>query len=157
MTTPTDVTALARRWQLQVDMSDTDTPNWQLCPGVTEFQPAAEPNIEDSTSYDSEGWTENTKTAQSWELAVTINRKVNDEVKVYNPVHEKLRLAWLAWGSASKVHVRYLDRDGMPEAYEGRALVEWAESGGEYTDLGQVEITLTGDGPLTPIDNPLAS
>lgn len=157
MTTPveTTITALARRWRLEVDLGTTETPDWQLCPGVTEFQPAAEPNIEDSSSYDTDGWTENTKTAQSWELSVTINRKINDQVKAYHPTHEALRLASFAFGSASYVHVRYMDRNGLPEAYEGRALVTWAPSGGEYTDLDQVEITLTGDGPLTPIDNPL--
>lgn len=156
MSTPTEVTALARRWRLEVNMGTSETPDWTLCPGVTDFSPEAEPNIEDSSSYDSEGWTENTKTAQSWELGVTINRKINDQVKVYHPVHEALRAASFAFGSASEVHVRYMDRNGLPEAYEGNALVTWTPSGGEYTALDQVEMTLTGTGPLVPITSPLA-
>lgn len=157
MSTPveTTITALARRWRLEINLGTTAVPDWQLCPGVTEFQPAAEPNIEDGTSYDSDGWTENTKTAQSWELDVTINRKISDTAKTYHPVHEALRHAWLAFGSASEIHLRYMDRNQLPEAYEGRALVEWAPSGGEYTALDQVELTLTGTGPLIEIDNPL--
>ncbi|NEY32054.1 hypothetical protein GTU99_07580 [Streptomyces sp. PRKS01-65] len=157
MSTPTPVTALARRWRLEIDMSAAkDGSDWQMVPGITEFNPAAEPNIEDSSSYDSEGWAENTKTGQSWELGVTINRKINDSVKVYHPTHEALRLAAFAFGSASEVHVRYFDRNGLPEAYEGTALVTWAPSGGEYTALDQVEMTLTGTGPLLPITNPVA-
>ncbi|MFE6103183.1 phage tail tube protein [Streptomyces laurentii] len=157
MSTPTPVTALARRWRLEIDMSAAkDGTDWQLVPGVTEFTPAAEPNIEDSSSYDSDGWAENTKTGQSWELGVTINRKINDQVKVYHPTHEALRAAAFGWGSASEVHVRYYDRNGLPEAYEGTALVTWAPSGGEYTALDQVETTLTGTGPLLSITNPAA-
>ncbi|WP_432182032.1 phage tail tube protein [Streptomyces sp. NBC_00063] len=159
MSTPveTNVTALARRWRLEVNLGTDAVPDWQLCPGVTEFTPASEPNIEDSTSYDSDGWTQNTKTAQSWELSVTINRKINDATKVYHPVHEAIRLAHFAYGSANYVHLRYMDRNGLPEAYEGQAIPTWAESGGEYTDLGQVEITFTGDGPLSTITNPLVT
>jgi hypothetical protein len=158
MSTPveTNVTALARRWRLEVNVGTAATPDWKLCPGVVEFQPASEPNIEDSSDYDSDGWAGNTKTGQSWEVSVTINRKINDQTKVYHPVHEAIRLAHFAYGSANLVHLRYMDRNGLPEAYEGKAIPEWAESGGETTDLGQVEITFTGDGPLETIDNPLA-
>ncbi|MFC8267818.1 phage tail tube protein [Streptomyces cinereoruber] len=157
MATPTPETALARRWRLEIDMSAAkDGSDWQLVPGVTEFTPASEPNFEDSSDYDSEGWAGNTKTGQSWELGVTINRRINDQVKVYHPTHEALRLAHYGWGSASKVHVRYFDRSGLPEAYEGTALVNWAPSGGETTALDQVEITLTGDGKLLLIANPVA-
>lgn len=155
MTTP--VTALARRWVLQLDMSAAkDGSDWQTVIGVTEFNPAAEPNIEDSSDYDSGGWAGNTKTGQSWELGVTINRRINDQTKVYHPTHEKLRAASYAFGSDSQVHVRYYDRNGLPEAYEGTALVTWAPSGGEYTALDQVEMTLTGDGQLLLITNPVA-
>lgn len=157
MSTPTPTTALARRWKLELDMSAAkDGSDWQAVPGITEFNPSAEPNIEDSSDYDSGGWAGNTKTGQAWELGVTINRRINDQVKVYHPTHEVLRAAAYAFGSASVVHVRYYDRDGLPEAYEGTAVVTWAPSGGEYTALDQVEMTLTGDGQLLLITNPVA-
>ncbi|MFF6829645.1 phage tail tube protein [Streptomyces longwoodensis] len=157
MSTPTPITALQRRWRLELDMSAArDGSDWQLVPGVTDFSPSAEPNIEDSSDYDSGGWAGNTKTGQAWEVSTTINRRINDAVKVYHPTHEAIRLAAFGFGSASQVHLRYYDRDGLPEAYEGTAIVTWAPSGGEYTALDQVEITFTGDGPLTPITNPVA-
>ncbi|GFH36637.1 phage tail tube protein [Streptomyces pacificus] len=156
MSTPTEETELAREWRLEVNMGTEETPDWQLCPGVREFQPASEPNIEDSSDYDSDGWAGNTKTAQSWELSVTIRRKANKSVKVFHPVHEKIRLAHYAYGAANLVHLRYMNRNGLPEAYEGKAIPNWQPSGGEYTALGETEITFTGDGPLTPITNPYA-
>jgi hypothetical protein len=161
MSTPPETTydtnALARRWRLDVNVGTDAVPDWQQCVGLAEFTPAyPEPNNEDSSDYDSGGWTGNTKTAQSWELGLTINRKISEEQKAYHPVHEALRLAGIAFGAASKAHVRYYDRDGMPEAYEGKGVVQWAPSGGETTDLEQVEITITGDGALTSITNPAA-
>lgn len=157
MSTPTPTNALARRWKLDLDMSAAkDGSDWQNVIGITEFTQSAEPNIEDSSDYDSGGWAGNTKTGQAWELGVTVNRRINDQVKVYHPTHEAFRLASLAFGSASEVHIRYYDRDGLPEAYEGTAIVTWAPSGGEYTALDQVEMTLTGNGQLLPITNPVA-
>lgn len=157
MTTPTEETELAREWRLEINMGTADDPDWQLCPGIREFQPASEPNIEDSSDYDGEGWASNEKTGQAWELSATIRRKANKSVKIYHPVHEKIRLAHFAYGDGNKIHLRYMNREGLPEAYEGKAIPTWAPSGGEYTALGEVEITFTGDGPLTPIDNPLGS
>lgn len=156
MSTPTEETELAREWRLEINMGTEVAPDWQLCPGVREFQPASEPNIEDASDYDGEGWASNEKTGQSWELSVKIRRKANKDVKVYNPVHEAIRLAHFAYGSANKVHLRYMNRIGLPEAYEGKAIPNWQPAGGEYTALGETDITFTGDGPLTPITNPLA-
>ncbi|MEV7793423.1 hypothetical protein AB0O68_15730 [Streptomyces sp. NPDC087512] len=159
MSTPveTNETELAREWRLEVNMGTDAAPDWQLCPGVREFQPSAEPNIEDSSDYDSGGWAGNTKTAQSWELSVTIRRKANKAQKIYHPVHEAIRLASDEYGEANLVPLRWMNRQGLPEAYEGKAIPTWAPAGGEYSALGEVEITFTGDGPRTPITNPLAA
>ncbi|MFG3085133.1 phage tail tube protein [Streptomyces parvulus] len=156
MSTPTPTTALARRWKFQLDLSeDQDGSDWVTVLGVTDFKPPApDPNIEDSSDYESGGWNGNTKTAQGWELTATINRRINDQVKVYHPTHEALRRAAWLFGSNSKAHVRWYDREGLPEAYEGSGVVKWEYSGGEHTALDQVEITITGDGELLLIDNP---
>ncbi|MHC5259910.1 phage tail tube protein [Streptomyces sp. UC4497] len=155
MSTPTE-TALARRWRLEINMGTEASPNWQLCPAVTEFAWTAEPNHEDDTSYDTDGWAENTKTGQSWEVEVTFNRKASPDNTTYSVVHEKIRTAFFAYGDASKVHLRFFDRNGLPEAYEGKGLPEWEPQGGEATDLDQVQVTFTGTGPLTPITNPVS-
>ncbi|MFD6416007.1 phage tail tube protein [Streptomyces sp. NPDC060194] len=158
MSTPTPEVALARRWTLQLDLSAAqDGSDWQTVFGIAEFTPPApDPNIEDSSDYESGGWNGKTKTAQEWELAVTLNRKINDQVKVFHATHEYLRRAAWLFGSGSKAHLRWFDRQGMPEAYEGRGVVQWEASGGEHTALDQVEVTIHGDGELLLIDNPIA-
>ncbi|MFF1416573.1 phage tail tube protein [Streptomyces sp. NPDC058280] len=156
MSTPTE-TALARRWRLEINMGTVDVPDWQLCPAITEFQWTAEPNHEDDTSYDTDGWAENTKTGQAWEVTATFNRKVSADSTVYSTVHEAIRAAFFAYGDASKNHMRFMDRNGAPEAYEGMALPAWEPQGGEATALDQIQCTWTGTGPLTPITNPMAA
>lgn len=155
MSTPTPVTTLARRWRLEVNMGTTETPDWQLCPAITAFQPEYPPNFEDSGVYDDGGWGANTKTGQDWSLKVTINRKASADATTYNAVHEALRVASFEFDTESEVGVRWMDRNGLPEAYQGTALVTWAPSGGSRTDLDQVEITLTGTGVLSLITNPI--
>ncbi|MFE5852017.1 phage tail tube protein [Streptomyces sp. NPDC056500] len=159
MSTPPEPYAnlLARRWQLEINMGTTAVPDWQVFPGISEFQPASEPNFEDSSAYEDGGWAGNEKTGQEWELSVTFTRRGRPTAKTYHPVHEKVHLAHYAYGAANKVHLRYMDRDEMPEAYEGFAVPNWAPAGGSRTDLEQIELTLTGDGPLLPIANPLAT
>lgn len=157
MSTPTPTTALARRWKLEVNLGTAEVEDWQPMVGITEFQPTFPPNVEEATTYDSDGWAENEKTGQAWEVAMTFNRKINDQTKIFNDVHEALRLASFASGSASKVPVRFFDRNGLPEAYQGQTIVEWEDQGGESTALGQVSATLTGDGPLSLIENPVAA
>ncbi|MFG3349497.1 phage tail tube protein [Streptomyces sp. NPDC048018] len=154
MSTPTE-TALARRWRMDINMGTDLSPVWTLCPGITEFQPQFPPNIENSTSYDTDGWAENTKTAQEWSVEATFNRKSSPDNTTYSPVHEKLRIAAFSYGAASKVGVRFYDRNGLPEAYSGKVLVTWEPQGGEYTALDQVKATLTGDGVLSLITNPV--
>ncbi|MEU8760643.1 hypothetical protein [Streptomyces sp. NPDC048659] len=154
MTTPTE-DQLARDWRLDINMGTDLAPDYQLCPAITEFQPTWPPNFEDSTSYDSDGWEESTKTAQAWQIEATFNRKSTADSTAFSTVHEKLRLASFGWGSGSKIGVRFYDRNGLPEAYKGTVLVEWEPQGGDYKALGQVKVTLKGTGPLAPITNPV--
>lgn len=156
MSTPIEENELARDWRVDVNMGTEEVPDWQLCPGVRAFQHMAPPNIEDSSDYDSDGWAGNTKTAQSWSIEMTIRRKTNNTVKEFHPVHEAIRLAANAYGAANLVHLRWYNRQGLPEAYEGKAIPEWEPQGGEYTALGEVAVNLTGDGARSTIDNPLA-
>lgn len=155
MSTPTPVTALARRWRLEINMGTEVTPDWQLCPGITDFKWTADPNHEDSTSYDTDGWKEATKTSQEWEVEATFNRKISKDSTTYSSVHEAIRLAFFAYGDPSEVDLRFYDRNGLPEAYRGKALPKWEPQGGESSDLDQVQVTFTGTGPLSAITNPV--
>lgn len=155
MSTPTPTTALARRWRLEVNMGTSAAPNFQLCPAITAFTWTMDPTIQDSSTYDDGGWSDNTKTGQAWKVEATFNRKETSDATAYSPVHEKLRAAALAFGAASEVEVRWADRDHLPEAYQGICLVTWTPSGGDRTALDAIKATLTGKGILNQIANPL--
>jgi hypothetical protein len=155
MGTPTE-TALARRWRVDINMGTDVAPDWQLLLAVTNHSPKFPPDIEDDSTYDQGGWAANTKTGQSWSAETSFNRKATADSTAFSPVHEALRAASFAFGSASKVGVRWYDRDGLPEAYQGTALVTWEQSGGTRTALEQIKVTFTGTGPLILIDNPAA-
>jgi hypothetical protein len=156
MATPTE-TALARRWRVDVNMGTDVAPDWQLLPAITNHSPKSPPDIEDDSTYDEGGWASNTKTGQSWSAETTFNRKATPDSTAYSAVHEKLRAAHFGFGTDSKVEIRWYDRDGLPEAYQGTALVTWEASGGNRTALEQIKVTFTGTGQLMLIDNPLGA
>ncbi|TFV32296.1 hypothetical protein E4K10_18220 [Streptomyces sp. T1317-0309] len=148
-------TALARRYRLELDTSTTGTPTWAIVPGVQEFDPAVDPTQQDSTTYEDGGWADNTVTQLAWSIETTLLHRCHPVTKAFNPAQEKLRLAAETFGVPATVHVRWYDRDGRDEAYEGYALVTWDPDGGATDDLDSVKVTLTGKGAKIAIDNPL--
>lgn len=155
MTTPTPETVLARRWRLEVNMGTSAAPNFQLCPAVTNFNWVPAPTIQDSSTYDDGGWSDSTKTAMGWTVDSTFNRRSTPDSTAFSTVHEKIRAAALAFGAASEIEIRWMDRDGLPEAYQGICLATWAPAGGDRTALDAVKVTFTGKGVLNQIVNPL--
>lgn len=152
-----EVTALARRYAIDVNISTTETPNWQRLLGVREFSPTIEPTHEDDSLYEHDGWVGNVRTALAWSAEVVISHRVDATTGAYNAVHRHLRNSSMAFGASSLVPVRYYDRNGaVDDAWEGEALVTWEPEGGEHTNPDRVTVTLTGNGPLTAITNPAA-
>ncbi|MFE7017556.1 phage tail tube protein [Streptomyces sp. NPDC057651] len=152
------VTTLARRFRLEVDMSNTTTPSWAVVPGVQEFAPKIEPTDQDSTTYGSDGWAENTRTMLAWSVETTITHRAHPTTGAWNAAQEKLRAASKTFGAPSYVHVRWYDRDGKAgDNYEGSALVTWEPDGGNSEDLDTISVTLTGSGPAVEIPNPAGS
>lgn len=158
MSTPveTPVTALARRWRININMGSGGADDFQMLPAITDLSWTADPNIVVSTVYEDEGWEGNEKTGQSWRVTVTFNRKVSKDSTAYNAVHEALRTAAFEWGEDAKVELQLCDRTG-PEAYQGTALVTWTPQGGDGLALGAVQVLFTGDGQLATITNPLSA
>lgn len=148
---------LARRYRVDIDTSATSTPTWTQLVGITALTPTvSEATLQDSSSYDTDGWGSQEKTMQRWSLAITANVVKDDDDNTRDPAQEKLRLASTKFGSAARVKVRWYDRDGEPEAYQGIALVQYAPAGGGPDALDSVTFTLTGDGKLNEIVNPEA-
>ncbi|WP_275463375.1 phage tail tube protein [Streptomyces noursei] len=160
MSTPTPpaetITALARRYRLELDMGKDGTPTWALIPGITEFTPKVEPTQQDVTTYDADGWSEQAVTMLAWSVETTLAHRAHPVTGAFNAAQEALRKASMSFGTASYVRVRYYDRNGAADAYEGAALVTWEPDGGGPDEVDTIKVTLTGSGPLTEITNPAA-
>lgn len=155
MSTPTETeTALARRFILEINMDDDDTPDWGAVYGMTAFMYKITPNIEDDADYDGEGWGDANKTGQDWEVTASFKRKQDPDNTSFSPVHERIRQHSVGYGDANKTRLRFYDRNGLPEAYQGKAVPTWEPQNDEARDQDIVEVTWAGSGPLTAITNP---
>lgn len=148
------LTALARRYRLQVNTGSTGSPVWTTVTGLTDFKPTISPTMQDDSDYETDGWASSEKTAQGWGIEATILLK-DDGSGLFNAGVEKMRLAADQFGDASRVEVRWFDKDGRPEAYQGTGIVEWERSATGNTDLDGAKVTITGRGARTAITNPL--
>lgn len=154
MTTPL-VTMLARKWRLEVNTSGNETPVWTQVKGITNFTPNVSPTMQATDDYDSDGWGSDEKTMLKWSNAVQLLRKGVDETTP-DPGQEALRSKSDQFGVAGTAHIRWYDRNGGPEAYEGFANVSWEPGGGGTADTENVTVNLTGKGARLDISNPAA-
>ena len=142
-------TALARRFKFQVS---SDNVNWLSIAGITDLSPNENPTLQSADDYDSNGFSNSEKTLTAWKVVVKANRKTTSGV--FDPGQELVRQARFQFGDQARVYVRWYDRNGAPEAYTGRVIVDWQQSKTGVADLEEVTMTFTGDGVLTPITNP---
>lgn len=141
--------SLARRFKFQVSADNT---NWVNIAGITDLSPNENPALQSTMDYDTNGFDGFEKTATGWKVVVKADRKVN--AGVFDPGQEMVRAARFQFGDSNRLYIRWYDRNGAPEAYSGRALVDWQQSKTAAQDLEEVTMTFTGDGILSPIANP---
>lgn len=155
---PLGASTTNRKWYLDVDSSTTSTPTWVGVFGITEFQDALEPTLQEDSDFDSDGYKSQTKTASAWSLTTKVARKVTTALATaYDPGQEILRLAANENGVANSVHIRWYEMEpGGPrvEAYQGKAAVSWSPDGGGMDALSTVSVTLTGQGKRNAITHP---
>lgn len=144
-------TALARRFR--VDVSDLATPSsWVPFRGINDLNPPVTPNLQAADDFDTNGWSAFEKTMQAWILTIKALRKTT--AGVFDPGQELVRSKQLGFADAARINVRWYDRNGAPEAFQGTAIVGWVPSKTGVADLDEITCTLTGDGTLAPITNP---
>jgi hypothetical protein len=142
-----EVTALARKFAVQVTADTTLTSGWIPLNGITDLDPEIKANLEDSTAYDTDGWSTSEPTLMSWTLAATFFRRMT--ANVYDPGQELVRACQGQFGAAARIGVQWYDRNGGPEAYSGVAVVDWKRSNTAVKDLEEAVATFTGtDVPL---------
>lgn len=149
------VSTLARKWKLDIDSSAAlDGSGYIPVRAITDFAANLAATMQDDSDYESDGWASNVKTGLGWSLAPKLARKRGIGSLAYDPGQEILRAAHDQFDVGGIVRVRWYNRNGGPEAYEGYANVEWAEDGGNSTALDTVTCTLSGSGARTKIANP---
>ncbi|WGH92093.1 hypothetical protein QDX21_07055 [Auritidibacter ignavus] len=143
---------LARRWAVEVQKIGS-TDNWVRVRGINSLTPGLDPNFEDTTDFDNDGWSSSEKTLQGWSLAIGYIEKVGAESNVQDPGQAILENASDKFGDASLIKVRWFERGGE-RAYQGVAAVQYEPQGGGTSDLGTVNVTLNGNGKREPITHP---
>lgn len=159
MTSPTTtITALARRFALEVDMNPGGVADWQPCPGIEEFKPVRTTRKEKDESYDDAGAERQAITGSTWSIDIKLIHRTASDGITFNTVQEYLRTqSEQSNALAGEVHVRWYDRNGSGEAWDGRCLVDWTPDGGNGGARDTVTVKLMGQGDRASITNPNAS
>lgn len=137
------VTALARKFGVQVTTDLTLASGWVNLNGISDLDPEIAPNMEDASAYDTNGWATSEVTMNAWTLAATFFRRYTSG-NVYDPGQELVRAAVGQFATAARVGVRWFDKNGGPEAYSGVAIPAWKRSNTAVKNLEQAQVTFTG-------------
>lgn len=159
VTTPTYTgqSQLPSRWVLQVDTaSSAASPAWVTVFGMQSFTPAFNPNLVDNSDFDTGIWSSQTVTSLAWQLTGTV------EHKKYNGAEDVAQAfiraaATPVTGSVTLVHVRWFDRYGGTESFDGWGIPSWVNQGGSSKDTEKIQITISGQGAPTAPANPYAT
>lgn len=147
------VNLLARGYRLEV--SADGATNWLKLAGLNDLNDSITPTKQDSSNYDSNGWSAAEITMQTWSVAAKYNRQAT--AGVTDAAAELLRACRGQFGDAARVYVRWYSTVQTSETgWQGRAIVELAKSKTGVADLNEFTVTLTGDGILNSISNPYA-
>ncbi|MET0492919.1 MAG: IPT/TIG domain-containing protein [Actinoplanes sp.] len=159
MTQPSQqVTGLARRFAVEIDMVSPAPAIWSPLPGVEELKPTWEQRREKDEDYDDAGAERETVTGSNWKLEIKLIHRAGPDGVTFNPVQEFVRGRAQAEDSLTgEIHVRWFDRSGVGEAWDGRALATWQTEGGNGGARDMVTVVLSGQGKRIPIVNPNGS
>lgn len=145
-------TALARKFRLDVTTDLTLATGWLQLNGIFDLKPVITPKTIDTSAYDTNGWDSNTVISNGW--AVTADCWRRTAAGVYDPGQELLRACVGQSGDGSKAGVRWYDKNGGPESFQGTALVAWSRSKTGVADGDAASVVMTGDGVLYTPTNP---
>lgn len=146
------INLLARGYRVEV--SADGATNWLRPGGLNDFNAPITPNKVASDNYDSNGWSSFEITMQSWVATLKFNRQATSGVE--DPASVLIRSCQGQFGDAARLYIRWYRKDGLAEAWSGRAIVEVNPSKTGVADLNELTAVFTGDGILTPITNPYA-
>ncbi|WP_457948311.1 phage tail tube protein [Pseudarthrobacter sp. alpha12b] len=142
-------------YQLEVAPYTTgaETTTWTILKGMTEFTPPkVEKNLEDDSSFDSDGWGSQIATGLGWSAEGTV--KLPRASLTADPGQEILRAAGNGLAEDGLVHVRITNRTTPTEGQVGVADASFTKNGGPRTDITTAAFTLSGRGALEDVTIP---
>lgn len=148
-------TTLARKFRIDVSSDLTLASGWTQLNGIDDWNADTSPTTEDTSAYDTSGWTTSEITMQAWSATASLFRRI--ATGTYDPGQELCRIAGMGqFGTAARLGVRWYDRNGGPEAYSGVALVDWTRNNTGVTNVEKATVVFTStDVPLNlNITNP---
>ena len=148
---------LVRDVKLQVE---TAPDSWTDVRQIQKFSPKKRTkSTEDAATMDDAGWAFPVHVGQEWSAEIDLLRAKTtlDELSPADtdPGQDHLLAAAEANGLAGSVKVRWFRRDGSGTGRQGTAIVQAEPANDSPTGLDVQKITLTGQGPLETIANPL--
>jgi hypothetical protein len=145
-------TTLARRFKVDVSV---DNVNWVPFKGITDFSPTEKPTMVSTANYDNNGFDSFEKTLTNWTAIVKMDRQVN--AGVFDPGQELARATKYQFGDQARLYIRWYDRNNAPEAYTGRAVIDYSQSKTAVADVEEITVTFNGDGIVSAITNPVTN
>lgn len=144
----------AWKWRMSVDAStNLDGSQYIQMFGITDFQPAIAQTSVDDSDFESGIWGSDFVTQLKWSLVMKVDRKTLPGY-TEDPAQRILRVASFGFAQSSVVRVRWWDRNGGPEAFDGLGTVSWSEDGGGTAAKSSCSVTIMGRGIRNPIANP---
>lgn len=147
---------VVKKWRVDINTGTSEDPVWTRLRAMASFQPTLEPTSQDDSDYDSGDYGSDITTQLKWGVTAKLLRKIGVESSIYDPGQEALRAKSGKTGAAGLIPIRYYDKNGGPEAYQGLVSVGWSPDGGDTTALDTVTCTLKGNGDRHDIANPAA-
>lgn len=146
------ISGVVRDWLLEVAPYTTGAAptTWTRVKGITEFTPPAiEKNLEDDSSFDSEGWGSEIATGLKWKVEGTVKRARASLTE--DPGQAILRDAGSGMMEDGLVHVRVTNATTPTKARTGIADASFTDNGGPHTDQTTAGFSLSGRGPLADV------
>lgn len=149
----TEITpGVIRDWKLEVAAyaDGTEPTAWTPVLGITNLTPpASEKNLEDDSSFDSDGWGSQIATGLNWKIEGNVKRARASLTE--DPGQAILREAGNGLAEAGFVHVRITNRTKPTEGRVGVADASFTDEGGEHTKLTTASFSLAGRGALEDV------
>jgi len=147
-----NTSALARRFRVDVTSDLSLAGGWTELKGIYTLKPTVDANTVDTSAYDTNGWDSFEITSNSWGLTASVWRRTTSGL--FDAGQEIVRACVGTFGDSARVGVRFYDKNGGAEAYQGVAIVKWERANDGVKDVDAATITLMGDGERITITNP---